>query len=52
MSDYGVPNFMQPNMSVCPGAAIYSAHEAFTENQTAKVCRLLSLTCICYFFNL
>ena len=50
VSDYGAANFMQPNMSVCPGAAIYSAPEAFTENQTVKVCRLLSLTCICYFF--
>ena len=50
VSDYGAANFMQPNMSVCPGAAIYSAPETFTENQTVKVCRLLSLTCTCYFF--
>ena len=50
VADYGAANFMQPNMSACPGAAIYSAREAFTENQTEKVCRLKSLTCICYFF--
>ena len=50
VADYGAANFMQPNMSACPGAAIYSAPEAFTENQTEKVCRLKSLTCICYFF--
>ena len=50
VSDYGAANFMQPTMSACPGAAIYSAREAFTENQTEKVCRLKSLTCICYFF--
>ena len=50
VSDYGAANFMQPTMSACPGAAIYSAPEAFTENQTVKVCRLKSLTCTCYFF--
>ena len=50
VADYGAANFMQPNMSACPGAAIYSAREAFTENQTEKVCRLKSLTCTCYFF--
>ena len=50
VADYGAANFMQPTMSACPGAAIYSAREAFTENQTVKVCRLKSLTCICYFF--
>ena len=50
VADYGAANFMQPNMSACPGAAIYSAREAFTENQTVKVCRLKSLTCMCYFF--
>ena len=50
VADYGAANFMQPSMSACPGAAIYSAREAFTENQTEKVCRLKSLTCICYFF--
>ena len=50
VSDYGSANFMQPTMSACPGAAIYSAPEAFTENQTVKVCRLKSLTCTCYFF--
>ena len=50
VSDYGAANFMQPNMSTCPGAAIYSAPETLTENQTVKVCLLLSLTCICYFY--
>ena len=50
VSDYGAANFMQPTMSACPGALIYSAPEAFTENQTVKVCRLKSLTCTCYFF--
>ncbi|KAM7425603.1 hypothetical protein ABFA07_022996 [Porites harrisoni] len=28
---------MQHTMSVCPGAAVYSAPEAFTKNQTVKV---------------
>ncbi|CAH3177394.1 unnamed protein product [Porites evermanni] len=37
VADYGAANFMQPTMSACPGAAIYSAREAFTENQTVKV---------------
>ena len=41
VSDYGAANFMQRTMSVCPGAAVYSAPEAFTKNQTVKVCRLL-----------
>ena len=41
VSDYGAANFMQHTMSVCPGAAIYSAPEAFTKNQTVKVCRLV-----------
>ena len=50
VADYGAANFMQPTMSACPGAQIYSAREAFTENQTEKVCRLKSLTCMCYFF--
>ena len=50
VSDYGAANFMQPNMSTCPGAAIYSAPETSTKNQTVKVCLLLSLTCFCYFF--
>ena len=37
VADYGAANFMQPNMSACPGAAIYSAPEArFTENQTER----------------
>ena len=38
VSDYGAANIMQHTMSVCPGAAVYSAPEAFTKNQTAKVC--------------
>ena len=37
VSDYGAANFMQHTMSVCPGAAVYSAPEAFTKNQTVKV---------------
>ena len=49
-ADYGAANFMQPTMSACPGAAIYSAREAFSVYQTVKVCRLKSLTCICYLF--
>ena len=40
VSDYGAANFMQHTLSVCPGAAVYSAPEAFTKNQTLKVCRL------------
>ena len=39
VSNYGAANIMQHTMSVCPGAAIYSAPEAYTENQTMKVCR-------------
>ena len=38
VSDYGTANIMQHTMSVCPGAAVYSAPEAFTKNQTVKVC--------------
>ena len=38
VSDYGAANIMQHTMSVCPGAAVYSAPEAFTKNQTVKVC--------------
>ena len=52
VSDYGAAKFMQRPMSACPGAPIYSAPEALTENQTVKVCRLLSLICICHFFSL
>ena len=37
VSDYGAANIMQHTMSVCPGAAVYSAPEAFTKNQTVKV---------------
>ena len=43
MSDYGAANIMQHTMSVCPGAAVYSAPEAFTKNQTVKVCLYLLL---------
>ena len=42
VSDYGAANFMQHTLSVCPGAAVYSAPEALTKNQTVKVCRLLN----------
>ena len=38
VSDYGAANIMQHTMSVCPGAVVYSAPEAFTKNQTEKVC--------------
>ncbi|KAM7425605.1 hypothetical protein ABFA07_022997 [Porites harrisoni] len=37
VSDYGAANFMQHTLSVCPGAAVYSAPEALTKNQTVKV---------------
>ena len=37
VSDYGAANIMQHTMSVCPGAAVYSAPEAFSKNQTVKV---------------
>ena len=37
VSDYGTANFMQQTMTVAPGAMIYSAPEALTPNQTAKV---------------
>ena len=47
VSDYGAANFMQHTLSVCPGAAVYSAPEALTKNQTVKVCRLLT-----FFLNL
>ena len=43
VSDYGAANFMQHTLSVCPGAAVYSAPEALTKNQTVQVCRLLNL---------
>ena len=42
VSDYGAANFMQQTLSVCPGAAVYSAPEALTKNQTVKVCCLLN----------
>ena len=37
VSDYGTANFMQPTMTVAPGASIYSAPEALTSSQTVKV---------------
>ena len=37
VSDYGTADFMQQNMTVAPGAMIYSAPEALTSNQTVKV---------------
>ena len=37
VSDYGTANFMQQTMTVAPGAIIYSAPEALTPMQTAKV---------------
>ena len=40
VSDYGTANFMQHTMTVAPGAPIYSAPEAFTKNQTVKVCSI------------
>ena len=43
VSDYGAANFMQHTLSLCPGAALYSAPEALTKRQTVKVCRLLNL---------
>ncbi|CAH3192867.1 unnamed protein product [Porites evermanni] len=33
VSDYGAANFMQHTLSVCPGAAVYSAPEALTKNR-------------------
>ena len=43
VSDYGAANFMQHTLSISPGAAVYSAPEVLTTNQTVKVCRLLNL---------
>ena len=43
VSDYGAANIMQHTLSVCPGAAVYSAPEAFTKNQTVKLCLYLLL---------
>ena len=52
VSDYGAANIMQHTMSVCPGAAVYSAPEAFTKNQTVKVCCVnhKSVFVFCFFF--
>ena len=38
VSDYGTANFKRDIMTACPGSRIYSAPEALTKNQTAKVC--------------
>ena len=45
VSDYGAANFMKHTLSVCPGAAVYSAPEVITTTQTVKVCRVLFLIC-------
>ena len=37
VSDYGTANFVQRTMTRAPGAAIYSAPEAVSSNQTPKV---------------
>ena len=37
LSDYGTANFVQLTMTRTPGAAIYSAPEAVSSNQTPKV---------------
>ena len=37
LSDYGTANFVQQTMTRTPGAAIYSAPEAVSSNQTPKV---------------
>ena len=37
VSDYGTANFMQEDMTIAPGALIYSSPEALTTNQTSKV---------------
>ena len=37
LSDYGAANFMRERMTMNPGAAIYSAPEALTPQQTSKV---------------
>lgn len=37
VSDYGTANFKKKTMTPAPGAAIYSAPEALTRNQTVKV---------------
>ena len=39
LSDYGAANFMRQCMTANPGAMIYSAPEAFTPQQSPKVCR-------------
>lgn len=45
LSDYGAANFMRESMTMNPGAAIYSAPEALTPQQTSKVRDSLVLTC-------
>ena len=54
VSDYGTANFKRDIMTACPGSRIYSAPEALTESQTAKVCvhlyfRVIFLNCLFVF---
>ena len=52
VSDYGTANVLQPTMSVCPGAMIYSAPEAQTKHQTVKVCLKIEYwSCISQLFD-
>ena len=44
LSDYGAANFMRQYMTANPGAIIYSAPEAFTNQQSPKVKLIFSLT--------
>ena len=43
LSDYGAANFMRQYMTANPGAIIYSAPEAFTNQQSPKVKLIFSL---------
>ena len=54
VSDYGTANFKRDIKTACPGSRIYSAPEALTESQTAKVCvhlyfRVIFLSCLFVF---
>ena len=54
VSDYGTANFKRDIMTACPGSRIYSAPEALTESQTAKVWvhlyfRVIFLNCLFVF---
>ena len=44
VSDYGTPNFMRQCRTINPGAAIYSAPEALSPEQSPKVCITLEFT--------